>query len=224
MYFQTGQVIFVLEWPKGEFVSILASVCVWTKSLMCKDAVNRDSTIQSDVRRFCLQVKRISSSLSAVRTIEPSRSDDHLSTVPSVQTTCHPVRMQDKPSIIRPDDVSLRPDPPLCREGSIQLPFVQTFQQHVRTPLSTRSVSDFFPSSKKGKIDRPSRRCGTRPNTRLLKARIAIQISPSGPLIAMVRTGVHQRRKLPIRLQLSERLPIIVRTRTLQIWKLRVEE
>jgi hypothetical protein len=36
MYFQTGQVIFVPEWPKGEFVSILASFCVWTKSLMRK--------------------------------------------------------------------------------------------------------------------------------------------------------------------------------------------
>jgi hypothetical protein len=47
MYFQTGQVIFVLEWPNGEFVSILTSFCVWTKSLKCKDAVNRDSTIQS---------------------------------------------------------------------------------------------------------------------------------------------------------------------------------
>jgi hypothetical protein len=33
MYFQTGQVIFVPEWPKGEFVSILASF--WTKSLVC---------------------------------------------------------------------------------------------------------------------------------------------------------------------------------------------
>jgi hypothetical protein len=53
MYFQTSQVIFVPEWPKGEFVSILASFCVWTKSLKCKDAVNRDSTIQS------LQVRRI---------------------------------------------------------------------------------------------------------------------------------------------------------------------
>jgi hypothetical protein len=28
MYFQTGQVIFVPEWPKGVFVSILASFCV----------------------------------------------------------------------------------------------------------------------------------------------------------------------------------------------------
>jgi hypothetical protein len=35
MYFQTGQVIFVPEWPKGEFVSILASFYVWTKSLVC---------------------------------------------------------------------------------------------------------------------------------------------------------------------------------------------
>jgi hypothetical protein len=34
-------------------VSILASFCVWTKSLKCKDVVNRDSTIQS------LQVRRI---------------------------------------------------------------------------------------------------------------------------------------------------------------------
>jgi hypothetical protein len=46
MYFQTGQVIFVPEWPKGEFVSILASFCVWRKSLKCKDAVNRDSTFR----------------------------------------------------------------------------------------------------------------------------------------------------------------------------------
>jgi len=152
MYFQTGHVIFVPKWPKGEFVSILASFCVWPKSLMCKDAVNKDSTIQSDVRRFCLQVRRISSSLSAVLTIEPSRPDALLSTVPSVRTACHPVRMPDRPSIIRPDHVSLRPDPPLCREGSIQLASVRTFQQHVRMPLSTRSVLDFFPSSKKGKI------------------------------------------------------------------------
>jgi hypothetical protein len=43
-----------------------------------------------------LQVRRNSSSLSVVRTIEPSRPDAHLSTVPSVQTTCHPVRTLDR--------------------------------------------------------------------------------------------------------------------------------
>jgi hypothetical protein len=51
MYLQTGQVIFVPKWPKGEFVSILASF--WTKSLVCKDAINMDSTIQSTLRRLC---------------------------------------------------------------------------------------------------------------------------------------------------------------------------
>jgi hypothetical protein len=76
MYFQTGQVIFVPEWPKGEFVSILALFSVWTKSLICKDAGNRDSTVQSEVRRN-------SCSLSAVRTM-----------CHPVRTTCHTVRTQ----------------------------------------------------------------------------------------------------------------------------------
>jgi hypothetical protein len=73
MYFQTGQVIFVPEWPKGEFVNILASFCVWTKSLMCKDAINRDSTCQSIFR---LPVSRPDDVL--------SRPDTHLSTTPFV--------------------------------------------------------------------------------------------------------------------------------------------
>jgi hypothetical protein len=64
----------------------------------------------------------------------------------------------------------------------------------------------------------------SRPDARLLKVRIAIQISLSGRLTVVVRTRVHQRRKLLIRLQPSGRLPIMVRTCALQIWKLRVEE
>jgi hypothetical protein len=113
MYFQTGQVIFVPEWPKWEFVSILASFCVWTKSLKCKDAVNRDSTIQS------LQVRRNSSPLSAVWTIEPSRPDVHLSTVPYVRTMCHPVRTLDRPASSIRTKCSFRPDPILYREVSV---------------------------------------------------------------------------------------------------------
>jgi hypothetical protein len=38
----------------------------------------------------------------------------------------------------------------------------------------------------------------SRPDALLLKARIAIQISPSGRLTAVVRTRIHQRRKLLI--------------------------
>jgi hypothetical protein len=99
--------------------------------------LHRDSTIQK-----CLTVRRFSVPC------QPSGRSSH-----PVRTMCHTVRTPDRPSIIRPDDVSLCLDPPLCREGSIQL-------ASVRTSLSTRSVSDFFPSSKKGKIDQPSGRCG----------------------------------------------------------------
>jgi len=62
------------------------------------------------------------------------------------------------------------------------------------------------------------------PDARLLKARIAIRISPFRRLAVVVRTRVHQRRKLLIRLQPSGRLPIMIRTLALQIWKLLVEE
>jgi hypothetical protein len=51
-------VIFLPEYPNWEFVSILASFCVWTKSLMCKGAINRDSTCQSIFRRLCTEDRR----------------------------------------------------------------------------------------------------------------------------------------------------------------------
>jgi hypothetical protein len=36
MYFQTGQVIFVPEWPKGKFVSILYWQILVDKNTLCK--------------------------------------------------------------------------------------------------------------------------------------------------------------------------------------------
>jgi hypothetical protein len=48
-----------------------------------------------------------------------SRPDAHLSTILSVQATCHTIRTPDKPRIIRPDDVDFRPDPTLYREASV---------------------------------------------------------------------------------------------------------
>jgi hypothetical protein len=129
MYFQTGQVIFIPKWPKGEFVSILVSFS--TKSLMCKDAVNRDYTIQSTLRRLCTAKKSVPCSLSR-RSCHP------------VRTTYLTVRTPDRPSIIRPNDIHFRPDPSLCQEVSIQLASVQTSQQPVRMPLSTRPASDCF--------------------------------------------------------------------------------
>jgi hypothetical protein len=53
----------------------------------------------------------------------------------------------------------------------------------------------------------------SRPNTFIHKARISIEISLSGQQSSLVRTRVHLLRKLQIRLQLSGRLPIMVRTR-----------
>jgi hypothetical protein len=110
---------------------------VFGQNHLCVTMLHRDSTIQK-----CFRVRRFS---------VPCQTSGRSS---------HPVRTTICHCSIRPDDVSLCPNPPLCREGSIRLASIRTFQQHVRTPLSTRSVSDFFPSSKKGKIDQPSGRCG----------------------------------------------------------------
>jgi hypothetical protein len=75
--------------PKTETVSNLASFCVWTKSLMRKDVVNRDSTCESIFRRLCT-AKRIEDFRFPVSRPDDmsSHPDSHLSTVPSVRTTC----------------------------------------------------------------------------------------------------------------------------------------
>jgi hypothetical protein len=120
MYFQTGQVIFVPEWPKGEFVSILASFCVWKKSLMCKDVVNRDSTCQSIFRRLCIAKKDRRFQIPC----QPSGRRVIPSGCPTVHCSIRPDDVSYRPdarqtSIIRPDDVSFRLDPPLYQEASV---------------------------------------------------------------------------------------------------------
>jgi hypothetical protein len=78
------------------------------------------------------------------------------------------------------------------REASVQTWSVQTFQQQVQTPISSRTVHWFFPSSRKGRsINRPDD-VVSRPDAYLRKARIAIQNEPSGHLTAVVRTLVHR--------------------------------
>jgi hypothetical protein len=128
-------------------------------------------------------------------------------------------------SIIRPDEVfipsglhtisrsfcaSLHPSGRFSSTSG-RLSVLDSFQISFQVPRKGRS------------INRPDD-VVSRSDARLLKSRIAFQISSSGRLTVVVRTCVHQRRKLPIRLQPSGRLPIMVRTRALQIWKLRVEE
>jgi hypothetical protein len=79
-----------------------------------------------------------------------------------------------------------------------QLASVRTSQQPVRTPINTRTVSDSFQVPIKARSINRSDDVVSRPDARLLKARIAIQISSSGRQSALVRTLAYQLRKLPI--------------------------
>jgi hypothetical protein len=93
-----------------------------------------------------------------------------------------------------------------------QLASVRTSQQPVRTPLSTRTVLDSFQVQNMGRLTHRPEDVVSLPDAIINKARISIQISPSGHQSALVRTCTHQLRKLPILLQPSERLPLLVRT------------
>jgi len=163
MYFQTGQVIFVPEWPKGEFVIILASFCVWTKSLKCKDTVNRDSTIQS------LQVRRIQVSC------QPSGR-------PSVQCSIRPDDASSRPnarqtSIILPDEVFSPSEP-----HTVSRSFCASLHPSGRfsimpglLPVLDQLMISFQVPRKGRTVNHPDD-VVSRPDASLLKARIAIQI------------------------------------------------
>jgi hypothetical protein len=85
MYFQTGQVIFVPEWPKGEFVSIIGLILFRKNHLYVKDVrrVSEDSACKSENLRFPV-----------------SRPDDRA--IPSGRLSVH--------CSIHPDDVPYCPD------------------------------------------------------------------------------------------------------------------
>jgi hypothetical protein len=173
-------------------VCILASFCVWTKSLMCKDAVNRDSTCQSIFRRLCT-VKKIEEFRFPVSLPDNVLScpDAHLSTVPSVRTTCHPVLTPDRPaSSVRTTYLSVRTL--YCiKKLLFQLAFV-------RMSISDRSASDSFQVQNMGRLIHRPDDVVSHLDALINKARIAFQISLSGRQSALVRTRAHQLRKLPI--------------------------
>jgi len=173
-----------------EFVRFWLATFWLTKSLVCIDAFIRDSTIQSDVRRFCTAYKL-----------------DDFGSLSAIRTTCHPVRTPiyplfhpsgrrvtpsgcpDRPSIICPDDVLSCLDLYYFEKLLFQLASVRTFQPPVWTPLSDRSASNSFQVQFKGRLLQPSGQHGF----------------PSG--------RAHQLRKLPIQIEPSRRLPIMVRMR-----------
>jgi hypothetical protein len=93
-----------------------------------------------------------------------------------------------------------------------QLASIWTSQHPVRTSISDRSASDSFQVQNMGRLIHRPDDVVSRPDALINKARIAIQISPSGRQSALVRTRVQLIWKLPIRLQPSGRLPLMVRT------------
>jgi hypothetical protein len=111
---------------KNNVVSILSFFCVWTKSLMCNNAANRDSTFQSEVRRITKFPVSRPDNVS-------SRPDAHRSTVPSDghQTDKHHLSGRRASSVWTPTSY---------REASVPACSIRTFQQHVRTPISSRTV------------------------------------------------------------------------------------
>jgi hypothetical protein len=121
--------VLVCDWPH----SVFGQNHLFVKMLLSRIPLFR--VMSEDSTRFSRQ--KFFFSESAIRTIVPSRSDAHLSTVPSVRTTCHTVRMPVKPSIIRPDDVHFPSGPLRYRE-------LLFHPVSVRTPLSDRSASDSF--------------------------------------------------------------------------------
>jgi len=202
--------IYILQFHN---VSILASFCVWTKSLMCKDAVNRDSTCQSIFRRLCTAKKIEDFRFSVSRPDDVLSSPDaHLSTAWFVRTTCHTVWTPDRPaSSVRTTYLSIRTLH--CIEKLLfQLASVRTSQQPVQTSISDQSASDSFQVQNMGRLIHRPDDVVSRLDSLINKARIAIQISPSGRQSALVWTRAHQLRKLPIRLKPSGRLPLMVRT------------
>jgi hypothetical protein len=156
-YFWTGNVFpnrssdFCPRMAKRGVFSILSLFCVSTKSLLCNDAVKQGFHFQSDVRRFCLR-NRFKFPVNRPDDVS-SRPDAHLSTVPSVWTTCHSVRTSDRQassvrktyffcldtyivsrsfcaSLLRPDVSAARPDAYQFSNGSLILSKFQEREDH----------------------------------------------------------------------------------------------
>jgi hypothetical protein len=180
MYFQTGKVIFVPEWPKGEFVNIIGLILFGQNHLYVKDVLQgiplfsrvlEDSAYKSENLRFPV-----------------SHPDDR-----AIPSGCPSVHYS-----IRPNDMPYRPD---ARQTKHHPSGRRDFPSR-RTTVSRSFCSSLHPS---GCLSSPSRLlsvidqlqilskfnfredCFNRPNdvdshsdALIHKVRIAIQISPSG--------------------------------------------
>jgi len=107
--------IFVPDWPKGEFVSLWLATFYWTKSLLCNVATYLGIPFisESSFQKCASQsLKKILCSFQVRRNRIP--------------TSC-------------PDGPVMRPDAHQCL--LFKLAYVRTFQQHVRTLFKVRAKS-----------------------------------------------------------------------------------
>jgi len=152
---------------------------------MCKGTVNRDSSCQIFFRKLCTKDRRfqIPCQPFGCPYVHCSIRPDDVSSCPDTRQT----------SIIRPDNVSFRLDPPLYREASVPA--------WIRPDLSA-SCSDvhqwsisfkFFPSSYMGRLIHRPNDVVSRPNALIHKARIAIQISCSEALYGNYLQRIYDR-------------------------------
>jgi len=130
-----------------------------TKSLVCKDAFNRDSTIQSDVRSFCTAYKSEEfGSLSAVwMTCHPVRTPICPLFHPSKRRAIPSGRQTDQASSVQTTYI-FRPDLYCIEKLLFKHCIRPNVSAAVRTPLSDRSASDSFQVQFKGRLLQPSGR------------------------------------------------------------------
>jgi hypothetical protein len=77
--------------------------------LFIKMLLHKGFRYSEEFQKILSTSQKIFGSLSAVQTIEPSLPDVHLTTVPSIRTTCHTVRPPVRPSItVRMTCISVR--------------------------------------------------------------------------------------------------------------------
>jgi hypothetical protein len=137
--------------------------------LCVNDAANRDSTFQSEVRRISKFPVSRPDDVS-------SRPDAHLSTVPSVRTTCffrpdtYIVSRSFCSNLLGQDVSAARSDTYQFSNGSLILSKVSRNGRSINRPDDVVSRLDAY----------------------LRKARIVVQNEPSGHLTAVVRTLVHR--------------------------------
>jgi hypothetical protein len=132
----------------------------WTKSLVCKDAFHRDSTIQKCSRDYVLFTSQRFRFPASRPNDMSSRPDAHLSIAPAVQTKWHTIRTPDTPKHHSSGRRGLPSGPSSASWSfcSSLHPFGRLSSPSGR--LSVIELQIFFPSSNKGRLLQLSGRHG----------------------------------------------------------------